>query len=830
MTGRVQARVGGAVAIAAVAALAAYLAVVGLGAAAEWANVLGLFVALAGLAVSAAGVLRTCAAAVLSVEPPRLVGAIPSQAACFVDREIAVEFDCAIRARGGKGARSTVLSGLGGVGKTQLAAAFARRALDNPRFGLVMWVDASSRDSVISTFAEAATVGDTDGQRTEHDAKRFLAWLVTFDQPWLVVLDDLVDLTDLEGLWPLQVSRGWTVITSRRRDAALIRGRQLINVGPYSEAEAMAYIIAALADKPALADDIDGLAGDLRQLPLALSHATAYMLDRNLRCSSYRRRFNDQKRQLSKLFPERPVVPDDYGQTVSVAWSISIDYANRLEPVGLAKPLLELASMLAPQGIPVAVLTTSAARWWLYGRSRLYGGHSVREVDREAVYDGLHCLRRFNLATLDGDTVSVHPLVQRATRDQVPPDQRESIVSIAADTLAEAWPPTEPDRRLCQALRTNAAAIEGNPCGTSALWNGAMHPILMRAGRSLGESGQARTAFDYFQQLCIKASTVYGDDHPDTLAARHGRARWQGVAGDLAGAEAAFHSLVSDTQRVFGPAGLETLAARGNLAYWQGMAGDPAGAAAAFEELLADMERIYGPDDPDTLATRHGRAWCQGMAGEPEAATVAFEELLADMERVYGPDDPTTLATRHAHAWWQGITGKPKAAATSLRALLADAPRALGEDHHVTLTARANLGYWQAASGDRAGVIAALRELLADARRALGEDHHVTLTARANLGYWQAASGDRAGAIAALRELLADARRALGEDHHVTLTTRRILAHWRAGNDDDAAAELQELLAGQIPVLGPAHPSQPIHVSAIVYGNTIIGIGRIDRS
>ena len=58
MTGRVQSWIGGAAAGAVVVTLVVYLAVVGLDAAVKWASVLGLFVALAGLAVSVAGMRR----------------------------------------------------------------------------------------------------------------------------------------------------------------------------------------------------------------------------------------------------------------------------------------------------------------------------------------------------------------------------------------------------------------------------------------------------------------------------------------------------------------------------------------------------------------------------------------------------------------------------------------------------------------------------------------------------------------------------------------------------------------------------------------------------
>ncbi|MFD5309968.1 tetratricopeptide repeat protein [Streptomyces ardesiacus] len=65
---------------------------------------------------------------------------------------------------------------------------------------------------------------------------------------------------------------------------------------------------------------------------------------------------------------------------------------------------------------------------------------------------------------------------------------------------------------------------------------------------------------------------------------------------------------------MLGPDHPATLSTRHDLAYWQGMAGDVAGAAAAFNELLPDQTRVLGPDHPDTLITRHNLARFRGRA------------------------------------------------------------------------------------------------------------------------------------------------------------------------------------------------------------------------
>jgi hypothetical protein len=49
-----------------------------------------------------------------------------------------------------------VLSGLGGVGKTQLAAGLARRVWRERSVDLLVWVPATSRDAIVAGYVEAA--------------------------------------------------------------------------------------------------------------------------------------------------------------------------------------------------------------------------------------------------------------------------------------------------------------------------------------------------------------------------------------------------------------------------------------------------------------------------------------------------------------------------------------------------------------------------------------------------------------------------------------------------------------------------------------------------
>ena len=101
---------------------------------------------------------------------------------------------------GGAGSRDW----LGSCGKTQLAAFFAESLWRSREVDLLVWVDATSRASVLAGYAEAAeaALGTDPSADAEAIAGRLVNWLGETRRRWLVVLDDLTGAADLTGLWP----------------------------------------------------------------------------------------------------------------------------------------------------------------------------------------------------------------------------------------------------------------------------------------------------------------------------------------------------------------------------------------------------------------------------------------------------------------------------------------------------------------------------------------------------------------------------------------------------------------------------------------------------
>ncbi|MFH8993113.1 tetratricopeptide repeat protein [Streptomyces sp. NPDC017940] len=554
---------------------------------------------------------------------------------------------------------------------------------------------------------------------------------------------------------------------------------------PFSEDESLAYLTEQLAasGRQEPESEVRPLATELGGLPLALSQAAAYLVDAGIGCGHYRSLLSDRATHLTDLTPESGALPDDQTTTLAAAWSLSVESADRMRPVGLSRPMLRLTSLLDPNGVPEAVLTSPPSLHCLADQRDALTSTAGEPVTAAEAAGALRTLHRFSL--LDHDpahpqqAVRVLKTVQRTTRESLTADDLHTLARALADALLAVWPQTTRDHALVQALRANVDTLilHAQP-GLYA--DGRAHRVLFTAGESLGEGGQVMAAREYFASLATANARYLGSEHADTLAALRRHAYWRSETGDVTGALDLYEQLLVRLRDSVGPDSPETIFARADLAWCQGRPGDITQAVATSSELLSDFLRVLGPDDPGTLTARHNLAWWHGKAGDITGAAAATDELLPEFIRVLGPDHPATLTVRHSLAQWRGEAGDAPGAAAAYDELLTHMLRVLGPDHPATLAGRHDLAWWLGQTGDAGQAADAYAHVLSDRIRILGENHPDTLATRADLAWWRGQAGNAQEAAQEYKLVVRDRIHVLGENHPDTFAARADLAYWQA--------------------------------------------------
>ncbi|HQR35081.1 MAG TPA: FxSxx-COOH system tetratricopeptide repeat protein, partial [Blastocatellia bacterium] len=397
----------------------------------------------------------------------------------------------------GQAAALTALHGMGGVGKTQLAAeyAYAHRA----NYEAVWWLNADTETTMandLAAFARALDLPEKDAREIPLIVAAVLRWL-SGNADWLLIYDNAPDAAAVRGFLP-QARNGHVIVTSRDPNW---RGlAQPLEVKTLDAAAGAQFLLERTGQTDSAA--AEELAKELGGLPLALEQAGAYCEATGKSLADYLRLFRQRWQELL-----RRGKPDNYPATVATTWEISFEGAERECPAAAA--LLNLLAFCAPEELPLSVLRD--------GAKHLPDELAAIVADELAFEDAIAALRRYSLLTRRDDGVTLHRLVQLVARDRLPEAEQRRWAEAALLVVNEAFPFDSDDVRtwnVCAPLLPHAHAVTD----FAETWQLAPETITRLANQMglyfLGRAQYAE-AKEIFEHALRLAGVALVDNHPD---------------------------------------------------------------------------------------------------------------------------------------------------------------------------------------------------------------------------------------------------------------------------------------------------------------------------
>ena len=736
--------------------------------------------------------------------PSRIrLGSRPMEVSGFVERR---EQEWLFEAVLSGGSGRTVLTGMRGSGKSQLATAVAARC-EAEGWPLVAWVPAGSRGAVLSGLVELGLelgVRVEDGPSREVIARRCLTALASAEQSdRLVVFDDVDSPDDLVGLVPRGEGVRVLVTTTRRADWEGA-GWVHVPVGVFERGQSIGVLLDRTGRSDREAADVeaaDAVAKILGDLPVAVVQAAATARRDRYTLAAYL----DVLERTALEAGVRRREGDEYPEAVGVALWLAFQSAlERIEDRSphrgeVARVQLGVLSVLAAPGVPTR---------WL---EALDGGSADAREALSGLIESSVCR-----LSKDRSKVMIHGLQSRVIREAWKDEpagwgQIEEVaiglLRVVAGVIAIPVRDSAGRRREALDLVEQLREMAGQDYSESLFSRPRTTDALARALWHAAELGDPQAALSLSDAVNL-LNDALGPDHPDTLTSRNSLANAYQAAGRLGEAIDLHERTLADRERALGSDHPHTLTSRSNLAIAYRSAGRLGEAIDLHERTLADRERALGSDHPDTLVSRGGLAAAYLSAGRFEQAVPLLEKSLADTERILGSDHPHTLILRNNLAHAYQAAGRLGEAIDLHERTLADRERVLGPDHPHTFISRGSLAIAYESAGRFEQAVPLFEKTLADRERVLGSDHPHTLDSRNNLAHAYQAAGRLDEAIDLHERTLADYERVLGSDHPDTLASRvgLAIAYQAAGRFDEAVPLFEKTLADYERVLGSDHP------------------------
>lgn len=583
------------------------------------------------------------------------------------------QIETALRS-GQSAALTQTLSGLGGVGKTQLAVEYPYRHAAEYR--VVWWLRAEQPTTLAADYARLAQeLGlpekDSADQPAAIDAVR--RWLER-NNGWLLIFDNANESQEVQPYRPRGGS-GHVLITSRNPVWRSTANPLTVEELPRDRSVEFLLRRTGRSDADAAAKLADAL-GDL---PLALEQAGAYIEATGTTLAAYVDLF--EQYQLALLDEQPP--SGDYPHSIGTTWNLAFEQVHQQSPA--AVDLLNLCAFLAPDDIPLSIIRD--------GSKRLPEPLATMVQEGRALNRALAALLRYSLIERRDDLLSVHRMVQAVTRDKLDVESRKLWAGAAVQVVDDAFPFDSDDVRTwgeCARLLPHALLATNHAEQPDASLQSIAH-LLNQTGLYLQGRGEFMAARVAFERALRIGEQVYGPEHPEVAAIINNLGLVLRNLGDLEGARSMSERALRIGEQVYGSEHPTVAIVLNNLGTVLHDLGDFDGARATHDRALRIDEQVYGSEHPTVAIAINNLGTVLHDLGDLEGARAAYERAIRIQEKVYISEHPNVATVLNNLAEVLRDLGDLRGSQAAFERALGIWHIFLGDDHPNTRTVRSSL-------------------------------------------------------------------------------------------------------------------------------------------
>jgi len=525
--------------------------------------------------------------------------------------------------------QAQAISGLGGIGKTQVAVEYAYQHRDE--YQAVFWVLSDTRESLASGYIALAKLLDLlkkDAQDQQIIIEAVKMWLQTH-RSWLLILDNADELAIVREFVP-PVFGGHILLTTRAQSMGQLAKR--IEVETMSQDVGALFLlrrVGLVAENASLdtapSDDTTTareICEELGGLPLALDQAGAYIEETACGLKDYQHLYHVRR---SDLLKKRGGLIEDHREGVSTTWSLSFKRVEEKNPA--AADLLCFCAFVHPDAIPEEMITEGVS----------YLGPRLQEVvsDPLLLNEAIAALLAYSLVRRNEETktLSIHRLVQAVLKDAMDTETRRVWAQRTVRAINVVFPETEfaiwqqaeryfPHALVCVEMR------EQEPLPPLDLAT-----LLFRVGWYLRERARYSEAEVFLEDALSIREHHLEPEHLDIAQNCNNLAILYCMQGKYGKAEPLYQRALQIWERQSGPERYRMAHALGNLAGLYALQGKCEKAEAFYECALPILEEQLGPEHDGVLAMLGDLASLYHKQGKHEKAELLYQRVLAVWEQ-----------------------------------------------------------------------------------------------------------------------------------------------------------------------------------------------------